>query len=74
VDSIDSLPISYGVGRKVVWSPLFLHDELKALGYRGSKRTVRRFVENRRKIKAYGNDSCIFDPFGRTGRPGRVKL
>lgn len=24
----------------------FLHDELKALGYRGSKRTVRRFVES----------------------------
>jgi transposase len=29
----------------------FLHDELKALGYRGSKRTVRRFVENWRKTK-----------------------
>jgi transposase len=29
----------------------FLHDELKALGYRGSKRTVRRFVESWRKTK-----------------------
>ena len=29
----------------------FLHDELWALGYRGSKRTVRRFVENWRKTK-----------------------
>jgi transposase len=29
----------------------FLHTELKALGYRGSKRTVRRFVENWRKTK-----------------------
>jgi transposase len=29
----------------------FLHDELKALGYRGSKRTVRRFVENWRKTR-----------------------
>jgi transposase len=29
----------------------FLHDELKALGYRGSKRRVRRFVESWRKTK-----------------------
>ena len=29
----------------------FLHDELKALGYRGSKRTVRRYVESWRKSK-----------------------
>lgn len=29
----------------------FLHDELKTLGYRGSKRTVRRFVESWRKTK-----------------------
>jgi len=29
----------------------FLHTELKALGYRGSKRTVRRFVESWRKTK-----------------------
>ena len=29
----------------------FLHDEVRALGYRGSKRTVRRFVENWRKTK-----------------------
>ena len=28
-----------------------LHEELKALGYRGSKRTVRRFVESWRKTK-----------------------
>lgn len=28
-----------------------LHDELKAVGYRGSKRTVRRFVENWRKTE-----------------------
>jgi transposase len=30
----------------------FLHDEVRALGYRGSKRTVRRFVEHWRKTKA----------------------
>jgi transposase len=29
----------------------FLQDELRALGYRGSKRTVRRFVEDWRKTK-----------------------
>jgi transposase len=28
-----------------------LHEELQALGYRGSKRTVRRFVESWRKTK-----------------------
>jgi len=28
-----------------------LHEELKALGYRGSRRTVRRFVESWRKTK-----------------------
>ena len=30
----------------------YLYNEVQALGYRGSKRTVRRFVENWRKTKA----------------------
>jgi hypothetical protein len=32
-----------------------------------------RSLWRRGTVKAYGNDSCIFDPFGRTGRPVRPK-